>query len=396
MFIGMKRKRVISLYKMDANMNTNFEFTRYLYEKEEVKIALTTSILDKKTEEALFWAYELFYSGFTSELYELFWKIYYDFYATRNPSFEKYLLNNLSSSSSLTNDDIGEEIVELIVNNFMIRPHTTDVFILQQIVKQYEFETCKQDHEELANLLASEDYLMIAYFILNASEQSYLPEIYISMIEYFENLGLNIDIEKELSTFEKMNKNHFLISYKRIILLSRMIHYFTLLKKIKLGKNLLLCSDEYGEENEINNYKTIEVVKPAWKTLSSINLLNIDQNNYLSLFRLKREKYNIINAYRDNWCYHASFSPLWQERIKSCNGTVDHINKKVIFNDYDDMERFYQNYGLEPDEQKIEIQEKTIQNIKQEKTCLQFYKKHKNHGIVDIEEEYLNDMCKFE
>lgn len=60
------------------------------------------------------------------------------------------------------------------------------------------------------------------------------------------------------------------------------------------------------------------------------------------------------------------------------------------------MERFYQNYGLEPDEQKIEIQEKTIQNIKQEKTCLQFYKKHKNHGIVDIEEEYLNDMCKFE
>jgi hypothetical protein len=385
---------------MDANtnenMNTNFEFTRYLYEKEEVKIALQTSILDKKVEEALFWAYELFYSGFTCELYELFWNIYYDFYATMNPSFEKYLLNNLSSSSNL--DEKGEKVLALVVNNFIIRPHTTDVFILQQIVKQNEFEYCKQDNEELLNLLASEDYLMIAYFILNASEESYLPEIYISMIEYFENLGLNIDIEKEADNFEKMKKNNFLINYKRIILLSRMIHYFVLLKKIKLGKNLFITLDE----DEINNYKTINLIEPAWKTLSGVKLLNIDKNNYLSLFHLKREKYNIINAYRENWCYHASFSPLWDERINSFNGIIDHVNQKIIFNhDYDNdaddnLERFYQNYGFEPDEQKIEIQEKTIQNIKNERTCLQFYKKHKNHGIVDIEEEYLNEMYKFE
>ena len=381
---------------MNTTTNTNFEFTRYLYEKEEVKIALQTSILDKKVEEALFWAYELFYSGFTCELYELFWNIYYDFYATMNPSFEKYLLNNLSSSSNL--DEKGEKVLALVVNNFIIRPHTTDVFILQQIVKQNEFEYCKQDNEELLNLLASEDYLMIAYFILNASEESYLPEIYISMIEYFENLGLNIDIEKEADNFEKMKKNNFLINYKRIILLSRMIHYFVLLKKIKLGKNLFITLDE----DEINNYKTINLIEPAWKTLSGVKLLNIDKNNYLSLFHLKREKYNIINAYRENWCYHASFSPLWDERINSFNGIIDHVNQKIIFNhDYDNdaddnLERFYQNYGFEPDEQKIEIQEKTIQNIKNERTCLQFYKKHKNHGIVDIEEEYLNEMYKFE
>ena len=385
---------------MDANMNTNthFEFTRYLYEKEEVKIALITCVLDKKVEEALFWAYELFYSGFTCELYELFWKMYYDFYATMNPSFEKYLLNNLSLLSSLTNDDTGKKIVASVINNFTILPHTSDIFILQQIVKQYDFETCKQDAEELLKLLAAEDYLMIAYFILNASEESYLSEIYISMIQYFENLGLAIDIEKEVEIFEKMKKNHLLITYKRIILLSKMIHYFTILKKIKLGKNLFVCLDEDEELDKINKYKTIEIVKPAWKTLSTVNLLNIDKNNYLSLFNLKREKYNIINAYRDNWCYYASFSPLWQERIKSCNGTIDNINQKIIFNDDNDNdnENFYQNYGLEPDEQKIEIQQKTIQNIKKERTCLQFYREHKNRGIVDIDEEYLNEMYKFE
>jgi hypothetical protein len=371
-------------------MDANFQFTRYLYEKEEVKIALLTSILNKKLEESLFWAYELFYSGFTHELTELFWKMYYDFYATMNPSFEKFLLNKLLIELMI--DDKGEKTVSSIVNNFIMRPHTTDVFILQQIVKQYDFETCNQDADEIINLMDAEDYLMIAYLILNASEQSYLPEIYTNMIEFFEKMGLDIDLKKETQKFKKMMNIPFIITNKRILLLSRMMHYFTLLKKIKLGKKLLLDV----EEDEINKYKTIELVKPAWKTLSMLNLLIIDKNNCLSLFHLKREKYDIVNSYRNNWCYHASFTPLWQERIINHCGIIDHENKKIIFNNDDDMERFYQNYGFEPDEQKKEIQEKSIKPLKQERTCLQFYKEHKNNGIVDIEEEYLNEMSKFE
>ena len=69
-----------------------FIFTRYLYEKEEVEIALLLSLLYKKEEESLFWAYELFYSGFILELQQLIWKIYYDFYACLNVGFEKYLI----------------------------------------------------------------------------------------------------------------------------------------------------------------------------------------------------------------------------------------------------------------------------------------------------------------
>jgi hypothetical protein len=368
-------------------MDANFQFTRYLYEKEEVKITLLTSILNKKIEESLFWAYELFYSGFTDELTEFFWKIYYDFYATMNPSFEKFLLTHLSFS--LKNDDKG---VASIVNNFIVRPHTTDVFILQQIVKQYDFETCNQDAEEIINLMDAEDYLMIAYLILNASEQSYLPEIYTNMIEFFEKVGLDIDIKKETNIFKKMEKIPFIISNKRILLLSRMMHYFTVLKKKKLGKKLFVCV----EEDEINKYKTMELVKPVWKTLPTLDLLNIDSNNYLSLFHLKREKNDIVNAYRNNWCYHASSTPLWQERIINHDGIIDYENKTILFNNDGDMERFYQNYGFEPDEQKKEIQEKAIKNIKQERTCLQFYIEHKNHGIVEVEEEYLNEMCKFE
>ena len=54
----------------------SFIFTRYLYEKEEVEIHLLLSLLYKKQEDALFWAYELFYSGFEIHLLQYLLKIY--------------------------------------------------------------------------------------------------------------------------------------------------------------------------------------------------------------------------------------------------------------------------------------------------------------------------------
>ena len=66
-------------------------FTRYLYLKDEVEIALLASLLNKK-DDALFWAFELYFSGFESELIEILWKIYYEFYYSLNPSFECYFL----------------------------------------------------------------------------------------------------------------------------------------------------------------------------------------------------------------------------------------------------------------------------------------------------------------
>lgn len=43
-------------------------FTRYLYIKPDVYASLYTAIVDKKRNEALFWAYELYYSGFGYEM----------------------------------------------------------------------------------------------------------------------------------------------------------------------------------------------------------------------------------------------------------------------------------------------------------------------------------------
>ena len=45
-------------------------FTRYLYEFNHVKHSLLESIREKQREESLFWAYELYHSGFQEEVWQ--------------------------------------------------------------------------------------------------------------------------------------------------------------------------------------------------------------------------------------------------------------------------------------------------------------------------------------
>jgi hypothetical protein len=373
-----------------------------LYEKEEVKISLVTSILNKKEDDALFWAFELFYSGFTSELTELIWELYYNFYATMNPGFEKYLSVKMRIPTTTECDDNDAKLMASLITNFMIRPHTVDVFILRQMVKQYDFDINAQDISEIINLLEAEDFVMLSYLVMNTVKEQQLLEIHMTIITYFKKMGLNLNIRCEVDSYNKITSVLENIINKQPVLLARIMHYSVLMKKIALGKNLFIQIDS----NEIIMYETVEPsfepredvslipTLPAYKILPMATKLHIDKYNYLSLFQLKREKGDIVEAYRCNWEYHASFSPLWQERIKNYNGIIEHDRRKVTFSDDADLENFYENYGLEPDEQKKETQEKTIQQIKQERTWLSFYNEHKNKGIVILEEDYLKDMDK--
>ena len=372
-------------------MNEHFQFTRYMYEKSEVEIALIVAILNK-TDDALFWAYELYYSGCITELIELLWKIYYDFYATLNASFEKYLYNKLKSGI------IDAQIICSIINNFMIRPYTIDVFILRQLVKQLDSEV--DEHDQITDLLLKEDFISLAYFILNASTTGL--DIITNAIGFFNHAGLSLNSTHEINSYNKITKVIPFIN-PHTVLLSRVMRWFVLFKKLKLGKNLFVHTDP----SEIVMYETILTdLTPQGNTskypllpiLQARNILpqaaiySIDQYNYLSLFKSKRETNNIVQAYNYNWEYYASFTPLWQRRIKKCNGVIDHNSKTITFEDEDDMEKFYLHYGLDTEEQPTRIQEKSIKPIVKEQTWAGFYNKHKQTGIVDIDTEYLNEL----
>lgn len=59
----------VELEEPEEIQSTNFAFSRYLYVIDDVKSSLLLSILDHEPKEALYWAYELYFSGFKDDAF---------------------------------------------------------------------------------------------------------------------------------------------------------------------------------------------------------------------------------------------------------------------------------------------------------------------------------------
>lgn len=387
-------------------MSNYFQLTRYLYEKEEVKIALMMALINKKDDDALFWAYELYYSGFTLELSELLWKIYYDFYAVLNPGFEKYLQTKLKQSLNMEKIE-EDKVIAMIINNFIIRPFTIDVFFIRIILNNVNFDKAyintllNNDFETLQQkihvLLKDEEYILLSCIILEIVNDNDLIKTLESIMNYFIEKGVFIDNKKIVKDF-KVNINKKCV-YTRLNLLSKVIYFNALLNKNKLGKNVYVHVDAEDVVMYETIYSDIQQKTPklpAYKILPIAAVYPIDKYNYLSLFKLKRESSNIIKAYHENWLYHASFAPIWKERIVKHNGVIDNKNKKVVFPNDDDFEEFYNEFNYEPDEQKKEIQEKSIQNIESQRSWLTVYNDFHKNSLIKINNKYLVELYKID
>ena len=270
-----------------------------------------------------------------------------------------------------------------------------DIFMLKQIVDICDFDkTDIQEYiisqgnnlevmrREMISALRTKDFMMLASLILIDIKNEHIDEAFEVATNYFvTELGL----KKKVQDYDKKSTN------KRVLILCRIVHYFTVTANKKLGKNLYV----HIEPEEVVLYETIHTgdgVVPR-KILRLAKIYAIDSYNYLSLFDLKRETQDIKTAYYYNWLYYASFSPLWRTRILKHNGVIDTENKKVEFDD-DDIDEFYDNYGYEPDEQSTEVENKTIQEIKKERNWLSFYKEHNINGVVEIEDDILSSIDK--
>jgi len=329
---------------------SSFKFTRYLYAVDEVRAALTVSILNKADDTALFWAYELFHSDY--DLMEYFWKLYYDFYATLNPAFEKYL--NTKFKLGMTEP----KLVATIVGNFVIRPHNMDIFLLRNIPSVAKTnKPCD---------LASGDYYANAAAVMN--EQVTLEQV----LTHYAALGVKLNPPKIAADFDKQTAN----VASKLLLLTRIMQYESKVKKLKMGKNMYI----QVEDEDVKPYETLRLKQPR-KTLPNVRLLDIDEQKCIGgLFQLTRDTADIVTAYRDDWLYAASFSPLWQARIIGNNGTVNEEAREVTFKDDESLEQFYEKYGLEPDEQRLEVQQKSTGSLNREATWSKFYSKN---GLVN-------------
>jgi len=193
----------------NKRIGSDLVFTRYLYVKDEVRVSLLVSILNK-SDDAIFWAYELYYSGFKIELLNLIWKIYYDFFATLNPTFEQYFLKKhkeiLEEIKKDDEKEVNNILISSLIQDLLYRPFNTDVFLLRNVVDSFEMDIIYHHGAEIimdtsdviknmTQWIKNNDYRSISQWIFNFNNSINIVDIYnISLDIFFEN-GLKIIIE---------------------------------------------------------------------------------------------------------------------------------------------------------------------------------------------------------
>ena len=372
--------------------SSDLVFTRYLYIKEEVRIGLLVSILNK-SDDAIFWGYELYHSGFKHEFFNLIWKIYYDFFATLNPAFEVYLLKK-HKEWLRENGDSQDKFVSSIIQTLLFRPFNTDMFLLRNICEKFDIDISYT--KEITNIdelkdnmiqwVSNKDLRSIAQWILNLNKNTIkLVDIYDICLDIFNN-PTKSKLMKEFDSALTLNIN----INPNIILLSKIV---TLFSNSKKGKNMYISVDP----EDIIQYKTIvgnnDIL--AYQILKKACICGIDDFKHLSLFKLTRNKYNLQETYWYHWEYHASFCPIWLKRIKQFVGYRDYSNRQLLFVKKPDdilLQEFYKLYGLEPDEGPLDIQNKSIQPIEKIYDWKWFNNKYKKNGIFEIYEEELEEF----
>lgn len=376
------------------NMKSPITFTRYLYLKDEVELSLMISLLNKK-DSAIYWAFELYYSGFEEELFQHLWKIYYDFYYSLNPSFQEYFVKKYKEWGKVCTKE-RDRIVALIVGDLLIRPHNLEVFMLRQAITYTKEEFLLP--KSIEELLESRNYLQIADFILEKNPANIIST-FKEIIAFFSKKGIKTDEDKMVKRWKKFGG--YLQIDPKIQLLAFIMHNFSQLSEIKMGKKLYISV----EQLDIVIYETIfkgeETNYRAYKILPLAYLYAIDEDNSLGLFQLERNKIlmddpdGLRKIYWYNWEYYASFSPVWLERIQKCKGKHNHETKRIEFPEDEEIdwpEEFYSQYGYEPDEQKKEVQEKSVRKIECNRNWEQFFLEHGKNELFKPDPSLLTEM----
>jgi hypothetical protein len=117
-------------------------FTRYLYIKHEVEISLILSVLGKRKDEALFWAYELYYSGFEYDAFELLSILYEDYFQEHDEGERLGTFLNAQclrwSDDNSSDDTIANIVLNMIRTKYRFSPKKESRIVVSTEVASYE------------------------------------------------------------------------------------------------------------------------------------------------------------------------------------------------------------------------------------------------------------------
>lgn len=333
------------------------QLTRYLYFKDECFYSLMFCLIQKSSfDEVIFWSGEIYYSGFHKQLWDHIWKLYYDFYAIKYPKYEKKI-------NKLSKEKMDFKNIVYLLNLFYYSKPTYTVFALRMLNPESpthvylgripkwlkELELTKWERK-LIRSIHNGKKVNIAFYI---KQVACTQQCYNAINKYYmQILGLPLK-NKSLDAINYKNKAHILLSLICHLLLDvSEIQTKTIFKK--LNKSIVKTQIQFNDT----------VIEPLYKTLCHKRRFKISP--LVGAFKLERfsvQKLDYKDILRLHWDYFVYNTPLWQERIKNCNGIVDDKKYELVFKNDDDHEAFYERFNYEPDEQSKEIQEKSICNI---------------------------------
>jgi len=121
-------------------IDNEIAFTRYLYTRRECAQSLFISLLNRNCEEALFWGYELYFSGFQEETVEYLISVYDSIYVSINSvDFNNFIKNKYDEWIIDTKNDI---LLGIIIRNMVMR----DYDINDWVERYFNVKCSKGDH----------------------------------------------------------------------------------------------------------------------------------------------------------------------------------------------------------------------------------------------------------
>ena len=345
-------------YKTQYDIPKEPRLTRYLYLYDEVVYALLTELLMCKNLNACYYLItELYYTD-TLVIFDLLWKIYFDFYAEHHPTLETCIANK-HRAWSIAHDI--KPVIFVIKNMFLLQGSST-IFHLRQFVENggkcmrlyrvQEKTLVKRGWKEYPKLVCRLFIAIERGHIENAGcylykllQESSSDEIYYVLINYFStsvSLKKMAAIRKNWDRRMWYDDGHMLLAF--IVSMST--------PPENIVRRLTFKPPNMTEMNFVDELSSVNGILPYRVLREKRRGVMVPEIRAFQLARSHVE--NCTTVLRDNWEYYAFPSAIWKQRFARFGGYID--SRKVVFTNEENEERFYSLYGLEPDEQSCDVQ----------------------------------------
>jgi hypothetical protein len=327
-------------------------FTRLLYLKDEVMYSFVSTIInDEPSDKPLFWFSELYFSKFYDECIQLIYFVYFNFYALHHPSLITLIDSNI-----------------LRWREEMSKTHSISIYTIDTLYDiLFAFMKCHKSSLLFEAYFSSKNNLLKKITLYRGKKPNSLStystkiQVFIhsilkknlkNIIYYFQNIPVD-DIHDALQDFYGIPLDNDL---------NRLLYF--VFQKVVLFQELPFQNINVSSIRKHYDFNFVFGGQNK-KLLAKYRHYAIEDN--IGVFNLDRftlpDHDTLKNAYWHKWEYFSQHCPYWKEKFDEFDAAFDHENEKLIFENDDTLEDFYENYNLEPDEQNNETQSKSLKMI---------------------------------